>query len=225
MSARTITKGANTKVGALLDYVIDKGCTPDMPVLRYKGPQLVFLWDRMLMPSEWRLQLGLDKEEDCHVKHWRCITKDTFIPLITSDVSYKVREFLPNISEWPSYLSDNYTYFKTAKACGVRGRVASVSLKALARFDKYYSNTITSYRLKRTVRIDWSGNGNLGEVQAWVYLTPFQLLTKYNPHTQRYRFPDGFDPQLPTKNLTNPKVPAWDFDSLPLSGTGGRLLN
>lgn len=199
-------KQRNSKVFDSLTKIIEDNYTPDRPILRFKGPQYVFIWDKLLNESKLRSICGMKKDEEWKWTHWRASTVDKFIPIANGGKA----QYLPDTKDWVHLLSDDLMPYKSLKTLPVQGRILSVSLSGLEKLDQFYHNTLLSYRKKLPVFKDQRLKETL---TPWVYLHPFHRTMKYNPHTQKYKFPSEFDVSPLDTNHMNPDRVVYEYDT------------
>lgn len=166
--------------------------TPDLPALRFQGPQLVFLWDDLSLGFALQDRMGLRMPEDQRIESVSAQTVTHYLPIKNSvDTSSEYKYRLPAMADWRPMVEDFQAASVSGPVLPVAGRVFSVGLKAITTLDNYYCNTLAMHRRKISVMSHTKGS----IVQAWTYLTKLTDVCKYDPHKQKHRFSHTFDPQ------------------------------
>lgn len=203
---------ANTKKQKEIQQYVDEdalyGFTPDMPHLRYKGPQMVFLWDEMKSYEAMR-ELDLVGAYDFEIASFTAYTANHYIPFennLTSDKGFK--HYMFRTVNWPDQVEDDQLEGFTVKALPVAGRLFKCSLEAIAALDGHYCNGHVFQRSKMTIRKSASENSETTVV--WAYSNRLSSICKYDPHENKYDFGTHIRPK---------NVPIWKPATAPMFET------
>lgn len=126
----------------LLDESLLNGFTPDLPHLRYKGPIPLFLYGSMMRAQESNKvfqSFGLSLVDDYYSLDSSCDTAGRFVALKAHGENGPM--------DYGSFLLSDCEDESLTKH-PVRGKLFSVSLRALMKFDRYFFN---GYRARREI--------------------------------------------------------------------------
>ena len=168
------------------------GCTPDLPRLRFQGPQQVFLWDQMQNLEHWaKMRLAIPK--DIMTTQFNARTQQEFVPALRASGSARFEAFLP-MGDWRNQLEpyEAGALFSMGKAA-IKGKVVSVGVKGMQAFDEYYVNGMIFDRIKLPISSPRHGGGEYVQ-SCWVYVNKLASIAKYDPHANNYKFGTYFDP-------------------------------
>lgn len=168
-----------------LDMVSDDmkyGLTPDMPVLRFSGPQRVFVWDECRDLAMWH-SMKLSTTEDIMTDVYQAYTKFKFLPFSNESGSkHEYKHFLPIEKEWYKKVDGaGPTHLATYPPRSVYGKIILTSLKTIVTLDQYFGNGIIFHRVKMPIVHAVSGK----EEYCWVYVNKINSLTKFDPHKNK----------------------------------------
>ena len=165
------------------------GLTPDMPELRFKGPQLVFLWDQN-KDRQFFDDNHLERGKDYVIKHWNAHTVRSYIPFRNNSGAIGTLPFYAMKSvNWPDLMVEDQVSQLLRDPMQISGRVMSVSLKALIELDQYYSNGFATTRHR--IPVTTGMQTNTPDVSCWMYFSSLRSLCKYDPHSQKYSMQRG----------------------------------
>lgn len=165
-------------------------CTPDMPRLRFAGPQYVFLWDDLTNMNGWH-KMGLDRPKDVRVDLFLAFTQKEYMPMKNLLAGRdQARCYLPLDKSWPNKVRGvEVESFKSLTPKKIAGKLVSCGLKAMMAFDQYYCNTVLFDRVKLPIE-----NPSKKTVHsAWVYVNRLSQICKFDPHEMEYRFGSNQD--------------------------------
>lgn len=168
------------------------GSTPDLPKLRYAGPQHVFLWDHTKEATFWDRCDDIDYPNDIRCELYEGYTQNNLLPfrnICNFQGTYKT--YLPLAPTWPSQMrAVDVGAFTSVTPKPLAGKIVSCSLRAIRFFDNYYCNGLVFDRVKMPIR--HSMNSTVSS--AWVYVNKLSSVFKYDPHEQKYKSSFDIDP-------------------------------
>lgn len=168
--------------------------TPDRALLRYSGPQDVFIWDNLKKPENLDWETALNLGVDYEIVNYSVRTIDKFAPFEDwAAKSGDKRYILPSDPSWAEkFGGDEVKLLKLMPASAVQGRIIRCNLKTIESLDLHYGNTKACRRQLRQVR---STTGAFKSHWVWMYCDTYKGLGKFDPHLGKYRLHKGFDPR------------------------------
>lgn len=160
--------------------------TPDLPHLRYRGPQLVFLYDDMKHWSSLEA-LNLVSNKDFFIDAFSAVTKSHYIPFqnMLSANGKGFKYYLIRSSNWPDIVNERDLERFDTTPLPVSGRLISCSLEALMALDQHYCNGHVFQRSKINV---FPTLQTETDKFVWAYCNRLGSIAKFDPHSQTYSF-------------------------------------
>lgn len=183
----------DSKLSTMIALDVCYGCTPDLPKLRYSGPQDVFIWDDLKSPVAMNKKLGVKNDLDFVIDHYNIYTKQSFLPFENwTKTAGEPEFFLPTNPHWINdCFNEDVKAMEDVDPLPVQGRVITCNLKTLRALDNYYRNTEMFFRILQPV----VGVGAKYEKWVWVYFNRITQFTKYDPHERKHRLFGGIRPR------------------------------
>lgn len=187
----------DTPIQDAIEEDVWMGLTPDLAALRYKGPQLVFLWDNTRY-TEWFEDEDLEKGVDYQVNFWNAQTKYQYLPITNGNVTKSnYPYYLHKTANWMDRVETTAVQkIVTKEPAPVGGRIYTVGIKAISALDEHYGNGFTHQRRLVPVRSIKSVENSVKE--CWVYFANYEAFGKYDPHEKKFMSTHGIDFQ-PTR--------------------------
>lgn len=174
-----------------IDNAVQFNCTPDLPSLRFSGPQMVFLWDDMGSSVSLKDKLGLDRPKDFDCISATASTSRGWVPVknrLDSNSTYRYSLFIE--PDWFEHMDENSVKGIEPIHLPVSGLLFSCGLKTMRALDDYYCNGLIHQRRKVGIRKHCYKNV---VVSAWVYFTNLSSFCRFDPHTNKYKFGSTFE--------------------------------
>jgi len=176
-----------TSIATKIQEDVSWCATPDLPALRYAGPQLVFLWDEMKFNDtlNWN---QLSEGENFIISSYDAMTDQSYLPFTQAGYHpYKgpTRFCFRNTNWVNSWQEDEVKHFNV-DPLPLSGRVLSVGLEGMIAFDDYYGNDGLCRRSLIDV-IDDDGKF----AKAWFYFGLHSVVGKFDPHAMKYKLRNG----------------------------------
>lgn len=159
--------------------------TPDLPALRYNGPQYVFLWDDMQYFTNLQKNLDAKVGDDYIIRSCGAFTESRHFPVKNASSSVNTYGYYVTQScNWRSNLSTSLKNKLPGIPLPIKGRLYQFNLNGLRRLDLSYFNTIDFVR--RKVPINNMEAGVSSQVYAWMYFSVDTTFLEYDPHLKVY---------------------------------------
>jgi hypothetical protein len=194
------------------------GCTPDLPKLRYAGPQQVFIWDDLKSQLKFQHELGVDQDHDYKVENYSVHTKEHFLPF--KNVNSYGKEFnyyLPKHTTWRGMMQ-GCEGVRGVESAPVQGRLISCSVRTLCLLDEYYINGTMFDRILQPV-VHWKDSARV-TTWVWMYVNSMDQLGKYDFHEKTHNMFAGITPQ-PVRRVASGGTTAFEVDAMNTSARVG----
>ena len=184
------------------------GCTPDLPRLRFAGPQMVFIWDNMKNAVLFNKMMDVSQSWDWHVSHYSVVTKDEYVPFENTYQGIGEHQyFLPADKDWTDKVDkEQVSQVMKQPARQVTGRIIQANVKTIQAMDRFYGNRENFVRQLIPVKI---GGDTLW---VWAYTCPLRSIGKYNPHAMVYQLRGGIKP-IPIKQIGTGSCVTYEVDA------------
>lgn len=191
----TVTNNIRRELEDMVHQDISFNLTPDLPALRYAGPQLVFIWDGFKDPTTWGGRLGkLKNTKDYEVVEFAAITKDKYVPFRNRiQPGHDPQFFCDTMEGWWEMCEDGPIASVDLTPRQLSGKLLRVGVKGMSALDRAMSNTIRCHRMLVDVWPDHKRGPNHSR-KAWMYVNQTEDFATYDPHRQRYVFNPGVQP-------------------------------
>lgn len=167
--------------------------TPDLPLLRMKGPQLIFLWDGIRHTHSWLNQwkFGSGTQETLT---YSAVTKQKFVPIVnTEEKAIQKTGILPASPKWAKYVENLPPGFNS-ELKRVSGNLIRCNHEDITFLDQHYHNTFSCRRIK--LPILGEENGVPKEFKAWCWVYPEKHFTFRDYHDgMKIKFKQNFRPR------------------------------